>query len=250
MALALVVISLGLALLAFIIVYAIVRISRWRRAGKWRWPWLIGDVGWFASLGLIVLGVEIGGQIGYLHERIHVEVELDNFRSMTDQYETHMARVPATLGELALPATNARGAPGGPFLLDGWQHTLAQYRYEHRGPRSYGLRTSEHHAITQRRRGVLLRWAVFEDQVDRDLWNLRSAVAAYQVRMAKLPDSLAALTSSEAPLLTAVPSPPPGWSEYRYDRLVNGDWTISTARAGSRYVVGASPAGKWVGIAR
>lgn len=255
------VLGFWLAALVFLLTYPFARVFRWRAGSRWRWPWLMGDVGWVACVGLVVGGVEAFQYAAYTGEWQHAEIDLDRLESALEQYEQHMNHFPATLGELEAPATNARGETARPFLTisPAW---FAQYRYQRRDKRGYWVTTSDQHHIVHRPRGLLLGWRVFERQTDWDLWTLATAVEKYRAHTGKLPDALSSLTSSvtnangesAGPFLKTIPGPPAGWSAYRYERRPDGDWSISTTGTISvtdrRYLVGVSPSGKWVGIVR
>jgi hypothetical protein len=69
-----------------------------------------------------------------------------------------------------------------------------------------------------------------------DVQTLASAVDRYQAHMGAPPATLAELTSpatnargqTAEPYLSHIPSPSPGFSDYRYERRADGHWTITT----------------------
>lgn len=74
-----------------------------------------------------------------------------------------------------------------------------------------------------------------------DVQTLAAAVSAYERQMGALPTSLVALTSSVsnargeivAPFLAKIPSLPPGFTEYHYERRPDGTFSITVTGDGA-----------------
>jgi hypothetical protein len=73
-----------------------------------------------------------------------------------------------------------------------------------------------------------------------DAQQIASAVRLYQSAFGALPESLDALTRSQAaggvtagPFLAAIPAPPAGWSGYQYTRHGADQFTISSSGGGA-----------------
>ncbi len=73
-----------------------------------------------------------------------------------------------------------------------------------------------------------------------DAQAIASAVHMYATNFGTLPDSLDVLTRETTqdgivggPYLVVVPASPPGWSEYRYERKVDGTFAVTSAGDGT-----------------
>ena len=73
-----------------------------------------------------------------------------------------------------------------------------------------------------------------------DAQAIAAAVKMYSITFGTLPDSLEALTApataggvTGGPFLSAVPTPPPGWSPFRYEKRDDGSFTVTSAGDGA-----------------
>ena len=73
-----------------------------------------------------------------------------------------------------------------------------------------------------------------------DAQTIAGAIQQYATLFGTPPDSLAELTAKTTkegiaggPFLRVLPSPPPGWSEYRYERRTDGTFVVSAAGDGT-----------------
>jgi hypothetical protein len=73
-----------------------------------------------------------------------------------------------------------------------------------------------------------------------DAQAIAGAVNMYATSFGTLPDELDVLTRETTkdglvggPYLVAVPAPPPGWSEYRYERKDDGTFAVTSAGDGT-----------------
>jgi hypothetical protein len=69
-----------------------------------------------------------------------------------------------------------------------------------------------------------------------DALSIANAVRLYQAAEGRLPDSLGALTAGPAPVLHALPPPPPGWTEWQYRKNPDG-LTFSISSSGDNTTV-------------
>ena len=83
--------------------------------------------------------------------------------------------------------------------------------------------------------------AVRVERARGDAQVIASAIHMYATNFGALPDALDVLTRETTkdgvvggPYLVVVPAPPPGWSEYRYERKADGTFAVTSAGDGTR----------------